>query len=203
MKPRLEPLPVEEWNDDARAALRDGMPGAADVFLSENPDAPRIPNVLATLMHNPALTGPWLRYNSVLLGAPTLDPRHRELMILRVAWRARANYEWLQHVRVGKPLGITDEEIEAISRGEPAPSWTSFETDLMAATDQLMDHHCIDDSTWARLAEELKPAQLMELVFVVGSYTCLAMAFNSFGLELDPDLDPAMSPVMPVPLERK
>ncbi len=28
----------------------------------------------------------------------------------------------------------------------------------------------------------------MELVFVVGTYTALAMAFNSFGLQLDPEL---------------
>ena len=28
----------------------------------------------------------------------------------------------------------------------------------------------------------------MELVFVVGTYTCLAMAFKSFGLQLDAEL---------------
>ena len=39
-----------------------------------------------------------------------------------------------------------------------------------------------------RLAEELDQPQLVELVFVIGTYTCLAMAFNSFELELDPDL---------------
>jgi hypothetical protein len=33
----------------------------------------------------------------------------------------------------------------------------------------------------------------MELVFVVGTYTALAMAFNSFGLQLDDDL-PAAPP---------
>ena len=37
----------------------------------------------------------------------------------------------------------------------------------------------------------------MEVVFVVGTYTCLAMAFNSFGLELDPELRPLAAPPLP------
>ena len=49
----------------------------------------------------------------------------------------------------------------------------------------------------ARLAERFDERQLVELVFVVGTYTCLAMAFNSFGLELDDELDPSLAPAMP------
>ena len=69
--------------------------------------------------------------------------------------------------------------------------WSPLEADLLAATDQLIDTHRIDDATWVRLAEHLDERQLVELVFVVGTYTCLAMAFNSFGVELDADLAPA------------
>jgi alkylhydroperoxidase family enzyme len=185
---------VDRWDEDARAALRAGMKDAADRFLSGAPDAPRMPNVLAVLMHHPRLIGPWLAYNGVLLSQSTLDPRHRELMILRVAWRTRSIYEWAQHVRLAKRLGITAEEIEAVARGADADAWTPLESGLIAATDQLLDRYCIDDPTWARLAEHFDERQLVELTFVVGTYTCLAMAFNSFGLELDPDLDPAVPP---------
>ena len=45
--------------------------------------------ITARFMHHPALTGPWLRYNAQLLQRPALDPRHRELIVLRVAWRRR------------------------------------------------------------------------------------------------------------------
>ena len=37
----------------------------------------------------------------------------------------------------------------------------------------------------------------MELVFVVGTYTGLAMAFNSFGLQLDPDLQEIATTSLP------
>ena len=66
--------------------------------------------------------------------------------------------------------------------------WTPLEADLLAATDQLVDRYRIDDETWSRLAGQLDERQLVELVFVVGTYTGLAMAFNSFRLQLDADL---------------
>ncbi len=37
----------------------------------------------------------------------------------------------------------------------------------------------------------------MELVFVVGTYTGLAMAFNSFGLQLDPELQELAAASLP------
>jgi alkylhydroperoxidase family enzyme len=194
---RLAPIPVEEWDDEARAALRGWLGKGAEPFLSGAPDAPPMPRVLATLMHHPRLAGPWLGFNDVLLRSPTLEPRHRELMILRVAWRTRSSYEWLQHVRLAHQLGITTDEVAAIAGLAEREPWTPLEADLLAATDQLLAQHRIDAATWARLAEHLDERQLVEVVFVVGAYSCLAMAFNSFGLELDEDLDPSSAPAMP------
>ncbi|MEX2255739.1 MAG: carboxymuconolactone decarboxylase family protein [Acidimicrobiia bacterium] len=196
--PRLPPLSKDRWGDDAVAALRAGFgDDAASRLLAEGPDAPRIPNVLTTLMHHPGLAGPFLVYNAVLLNAPTLDPRWRELMILRVAWRTRSRYEWVQHVRVALSCGITPEEIEAVGEGSAAERWAPLEADLLAATDQLVDRYRIDDETWARLAAHLDERQLVEVAFVVGTYTCLAMAFNSFGIELDPELHEIPAPSLP------
>jgi 4-carboxymuconolactone decarboxylase len=196
--PRLAPLPRERWDDDVRAVLQSAFgKEAADRFLSTGPDALRVPNVLTTLMHHPGLAGPFLAYNGVLLFTPTLEPRMRELMVLRVAWRTRSTYEWVQHVRLAQGCGVTLEEVDAIARGADAQVWTPLEADLLAATDQLIDRYCIDDDTWARLAEHLDERQLVEVVFVVGTYTCLAMAFNSFGLELDPELRTLTTPPLP------
>ena len=194
---RLPPIPVGELGDDARAALREYLKEAADRLLSAGPGSVRMPNVLATLMHHPKLAGPWLVYNSVLLNTPSIEPRLRELIVLRVAWRARSRYEWVQHVRIAKRLGVTAEQIDTIAGLSAGDPWTPLEADLLDATDQLIDRYVVDDATWARLAERLDERQLMEVVFVVGSYTCLAMAFKSFGIELDPELHDVEAPPMP------
>ncbi len=186
--PRLAPVPREEWGDDAADALRRGFGAAgADRLTATGPDAPPVPNVVGTLMHHPALAGPFLAYNGVLLQQPALDARVRELMVLRVAWRARSRYEFVQHARLAQRLGVTPEEIAAIAGGARV-EWTPVEAAALDATDQLVDRYRVDDETWARLAEHLDERQLVELVFVVGTYVGLAMAFNSFGLQIDPDL---------------
>jgi alkylhydroperoxidase family enzyme len=84
-------------------------------------------------------------------------------------------------VRLAERYGVTSDDVEAVRTG--GDRWTALERDLLAATDQLIDNYRIDDDTWSRLAEQLDERQLVEVVFVVGTYTCLAMAFNSFGLE--------------------
>jgi hypothetical protein len=54
--------------------------------------------------------------------------------------------------------------------------------------DQLVADATIDDRTWATLSTELDAQQLMDLVFTVGAYDVLAMAFRTFRIELDDDL---------------
>jgi alkylhydroperoxidase family enzyme len=196
--PRLEPLPPQRWGDDAIAALRGAFPeSVVERFLSTAPDAPPVPNVLATMLHNPALAGPWLVYNNVILFDTAIGHRARELMVLRVAWRTRSRYEWVQHVQLAARFGIERDDIDAIAGGVDRDSWSPLERDLVAATDQLIDRYRIDDETWSRLAKHLDERQLVELVFVVGSYTCLAMAFNSFGLQVEPTIDVTGMPLPP------
>jgi alkylhydroperoxidase family enzyme len=178
---RISPLPVERWDDDVRAALRQAFPDAViDRFTTEG-----APTAISTMLHHPALAGSWLAYNNVLLWSPALDHRLRELMVLRVALRTGSDYEWQQHVKLGERYGITDADLEAVEAGAESEAWTPLERDVLAATDQLIDGYRIDEETWQRLATQLDERQLVEAVFVVGTYTCLAMAFNTFGLGHD------------------
>ena len=195
--PRIRPLTAAELDTDAQAAFRTGMPGAADRFLADASDAPPIPTVLGVLLHHPRVAGPWLAYNNTLLGKPTIEPRQRELLIVRIAWHARAEYEYLQHVRLAKQFGVTDEEIEAITDGPDAGTWSPVDADLLRAADELYQDARIGTATWARLSEHFDTPQLMEIAFVVGTYLCLAFVLNSAGVELDPDLDPASAPAIP------
>ncbi|MDE1674121.1 carboxymuconolactone decarboxylase family protein [Nocardia gipuzkoensis] len=184
-EPRLPPLPIDQWDEQARAMLR-GRLAMADRYLSGEPDAPPLPNVLGLLGHHPELAAAWLTYNSLLLERATLDPRCRELVILRVAWRSGSRYEWEQHVRIGLRAGLSPAQIAAVRQDPSAELWTPLERLLLTAADQLMDRHRIDGDTWTELGTHLDTRQLMELMFVTGSYLCLAMVFNSADLQPDP-----------------
>jgi alkylhydroperoxidase family enzyme len=91
-------------------------------------------------------------------------------------------------VHLAKGAGFSDDEIERIAEGPNAPDWSTLDAAMLRAVDELIADAEITDGTWAELAAELDRHQLMDLVFTVGAYDLLAMAFKSFGVELDDDL---------------
>jgi hypothetical protein len=55
--------------------------------------------------------------------------------------------------------------------------------------DELVGAGEITDATWQLLSGEFDDQQMMDLVFTVGAYEILALAFRSFRIELDEDLE--------------
>jgi alkylhydroperoxidase family enzyme len=187
--PRIAPLPPNEWPDSMRDALAALTPPEPRHPLPvRRDDRPRGLNVLGTLARHPALTRAYHTFNGHVQFATTLTPRHRELLVLRVAMLRHCEYEWAQHVVLAGDAGLATEEIDRIERGPEAPGWSSLERAMLAAVDELVAEAAVSDATWAALAAELDEQQLMDLVFTVGAYEVLAMALRSFGVALDPDL---------------
>jgi alkylhydroperoxidase family enzyme len=186
--PRIPPLPPEEWGDDVRAGIAALRPPGATQELRRRKGGSRGLNVLGTLAQHPELMHAYHTFNGHILYTNTLDARQRELLILRVAARRGAEYEWEQHVLIARDLDFTDDEIERIAEGPRAAGWTPLEEAMLRAVDELIDDAYVTDATWSALADELDRHQLMDLVFTVGAYDLLAMAFKSFGLQLDADL---------------
>ena len=125
-------------------------------------------NVFGTIAHHPTLLREWLMFATYALTKSTLDPRTRELAVLRVGWRCDAPYEWGQHVVVGRAVGLTDDDVARVAEGPDAPGWTPAEVAALRATDELHDRATITDPTWATLAEHFSEQQILDLVFLVG-----------------------------------
>jgi alkylhydroperoxidase family enzyme len=119
----------------------------------------------------------------------TISPRERELLILRTGWNCRAEYEWGQHVLIGKQVGITDDEIDRITRGPDAPGWDPFDATLLRAADELHRDSRIGDATWSALGARYDTQQMIDVVFAVGQYTMVSMALNSLEVQLDEGIE--------------
>src|SRR6266851_776530 len=87
-----------------------------------------------------------------ILGHPRLDPRDRELLILRTCARAGAEYEWGVHaVAFAKPLGLSDRALAATVTGTPSDAaWSEAEAQLIGAADALYDGDTIPDELWSQ-----------------------------------------------------
>jgi hypothetical protein len=68
---------------------------------------------------------PWLAFGGYLLRASTLEPRLRELVVLRVGWQCRSPYEWGQHVIIGRKSGVLDSELQRVTFGPDAEGWSA------------------------------------------------------------------------------
>jgi alkylhydroperoxidase family enzyme len=170
----------------ALAAIRPAHP--RHPFPSRDPGRPKGLNALGTLAQYPTLTQAYHTFNGHVLFGTSLSPRQRELLVLRVAAVRQAIYEWRQHVVLAADAGITPDEIERVAEGPAAPGWSPIDRAMVSAVDELLDDALVADATWEVLATELDVEQLMDLVFTVGAYDLLAMAFRSFGVQLDDDL---------------
>ena len=173
-EPRVQPLPLRDLSDDALAALG----------RERDSDAPLL-NIFATLAHHPKLMKRWLVFGNHILAKSTLSPRDREILILRVGWRCRCEYEFGQHTVIGRSAGLSDEEIARITGDPDAPGWTQLERLLLRAVDELVDDAFLSDATWQALSAHYSTEQMLDLVFTVGQYNLVSMALNSFGVQLD------------------
>jgi alkylhydroperoxidase family enzyme len=182
-EPRLAPLPFSEWDETTRTTLLQFL-RRPELYLSGAPDAPPMPIVLEMFARHLPLSASWLPFTEMLASDDAkLSPAQRELLILRVAWRTRSGYEWSQHSRMGADVGLTTEQIEAVTEEPSAAVWTPLERAMLAAVDEIVDDHEVGDPTWRALASHLDPAEIFELLFLVGGYLCLAGVLNSIGLQ--------------------
>jgi AhpD family alkylhydroperoxidase len=185
---RIAPLPPKDWPPEMRAALAAMRPTAATHPAPRREGRPKALNALGMLAYHPALTEAFNTFNGHILFTSSLTPRQRELLVLRVAHVRRCEYEWAQHSVLARDAGLDVADIERVAGGPDAAGWSESERALLRAVDELVEGAGLSDVTWASLNESLEVPQLLDLVFTVGAYDTLAMAFRSFGVDLDADL---------------
>ena len=71
-------------------------------------------NIFRMLGHAETLLRGFAQLGGAILGRAALDPRLRELVILRVGARSPAAYEWQQHVPIARATGASDEALAAM-----------------------------------------------------------------------------------------
>ena len=171
---RLDPLPRDTWSEEVSGLL--------------DPDGAGRPvlNLYATLARHPIFFRPRAVQSAYIRTGATLSDRAREILILRVGWLCGSEYEWSQHVRAARRIGMTDDEIRRIAVGADAPGWDALDAALIRATDELHRDDTISDATWRALSARYGAPELMDVVITVAGYRMVSIALNSLGTQLEP-----------------
>jgi alkylhydroperoxidase family enzyme len=172
---RVPPAPVRELRPLARATA----------IGSGRAQRSQPTNIFRVLGRHPRLFRAWLRYSARLMPFGTLPRKDAELVILRVAWRTSAAYEWHQHVLLGARAGLSADEIERAA-SKTHDGWTPRQEALVRATDELLASSRLTDDTWARVERELgDTTTVIELCMLVGQYQGLATALGGLGVQVE------------------
>lgn len=143
-------------------------------------------NVFRAVAHNPQLLRNWLRMASPLLtGGISLEPRLREIAILRVAQNVRSDYEFGQHIPIARAAGLTDDEIAALKEYESGDAFSELERALIRYVDSLRNLDADAPDHARELKRWLSDRELVELSFVIGHWTMVACVLVPLEIELD------------------
>jgi 4-carboxymuconolactone decarboxylase len=141
------------------------------------------------LAHNPRILS---RFRAGrLLDAGALSARERELLILRVCHRCDCDYEWSVHVAgFSDAAGLAEADLHATLQPTAVAPLSSRERLMLAAADELVDARKLTPATTAALRHDLVPAEIVELIALVGRYVWVSMIANTAALPRESGVRP-------------
>lgn len=140
-------------------------------------------NIFKLVAHAETAFQPWLRFGAALLRDLELDPRLRELAILRVAaLTPGAEYEWVQHEAIALEVGVSPGEVEAARTGRGLVGDGAL---VARFTDEVVRDATPGDVTFAAMEERFSSREIVELLLVIGQYMMLARVMATAHIDLD------------------
>ncbi len=174
VKERLSPLTDEELNEEQLELTKHYRRGGV------------LPNVFRIALRHTKLFKAYRPFALFTMALSNVDPRVRELAILRVGWNNSSEYEWTHHVRIAlDETDLTPEEIERIKLGADAPGWSELDAAVLSLVDQMRETSNCDDATFNYLMEHLGEHVFTELLHTIGNYDMLSKTLNIFGVPLE------------------
>jgi 4-carboxymuconolactone decarboxylase len=123
----------------------------------------------------------------ILGGSATVPPPLREVAIHRTCALVGAEYEWGVHaVAFGRPLGLTEEQLESTVHGAwEDPCWDPEQAAVFRLCDELHRTGTLSDELWEALSASFDTRQILELIVTAGWYHLIGYVCN--GARIEPE----------------
>src|SRR5258708_39975131 len=126
-------------------------------------------NIFKMMANAETCFSPLSRLGVSILSRQKLDPKLRELVILRVAQIEGGEYEWIQHVPIAISVGGTQAQVDAIERNTIDPEcFTDVERAAMHFTGQVVSRVKADETTARELMRVLSGRSIVEMILAIG-----------------------------------
>jgi alkylhydroperoxidase family enzyme len=146
-------------------------------------------NLYRLLAHSPRAARSLNTLARFIRDGSRLDPRLRELAILQVSYLTRSAWGFSHHVRIGREVGLSDDEIRAVAdetAGRPTGLDPLSKAVLRAAREMTADL-VISDETFAVLQRQLDSERLTDLVVTISFYNGLVRLLETMQVDVEAD----------------
>jgi 4-carboxymuconolactone decarboxylase len=122
---------------------------------------------------------------SAVFKAEGIDPRLREIMVLRCAHLLNVPYERQANLVMARNVGLTAEEIAAIEKDGPVRGLDPEGTLVCRATDELTEFATLTDETLQALLDRYGRNIAAKLILAIGWFNLLSRFLNGTRVPLE------------------
>ena len=125
------------------------------------------------------------RFSQALMNEIALDPKLREIAILRTAKDCNSVYEWTQHVPAARHVGVSEEQIAAIENWQSASCFSPLQRLVLKLTDEVNAKVKGSRETLEGLKQHLSTEQIIELLIIIGHWRQTAAILETTEVDLE------------------
>jgi len=144
----------------------------------------RIDGMYRSLLNHPLLTRQVSDLGTFLRFAGVLPDALRELIILWLARRLGAAYEWVKHVGPARQAGVSEKVIEAIRTDKEILDLDPVQEAALTVARCVLERLSIPPQVQDGLAAQFGLPGVIELVVLVGFYQMIAGVIFAFDIPL-------------------
>jgi len=128
---------------------------------------------------------PFSMLGNSLMTRYKLDPKLREIAILRTAKVSKSVYEWTQHVPIAKSVGVTDAQVAAMDNPDGASCFNDLEKLVIKFTDDVARNVKGSPALVAELKKHMGTAEIVELIMSIGFWGMVARVLETTEVDLE------------------
>ena len=143
-------------------------------------------HIIEAMAHSSGSIRNVLRLGNSLMQYTKLSARHREMSILWLARKVDSPYEWAQHERFARQIGLTDDELASLSDGAiDGPSFDQTDRLVLRAATSIADR-TLTDRQFQEMLDVLGVEASVDLVVAV-SWWGGALPMVISALQVEPE----------------
>ena len=172
---------------DVPAKIRVPLPSEKEVrrVIGNEYNASRTLNVIKMFAGTDDMYPAVASFIKAVFETAGIDPRIREMIVLRAAKKYNAFYEWEANAKLARNVGLSSEEIAAAANDGQVNGIDPEYVLVCIATDELSEDGRLSDDTLTQLLGRYGDTITRKLILIIGWFNLLSRFVNGCRVPLE------------------